>query len=605
MPIETDAWGLDVVVSGSQKGMSTPPGLSFASVSPAAWERSRETGDAALLLRLEAHARRPERRRQPVHARDRDRQRARRRARPACSTEGLEAIWERTRGARPGASARACSASGLELYSPDDASCSLVTAVARARGRRRRRAAARGARGGLHHRGRPRPDGRQGAALRAPRRDRRGCPQRRASTRCWPRCRDEPAALRRRRADRRDRAGAAARGLRRRRARARRRSARGADGRGRAGRALGHARRRRPDRRRAEAARDRPRRRRRRQRRRGRRHRARASSSATPRRRTSSRPPSTRSRCCSHWRATSAPPSARCATAPGSASASPASSSPTRRSRCSASAASAGWSPRARARSGMRTVAYDPYVTAERIAELGAEQAESIEAALAVADVVSLHLPVTPATRGLIDSAAPGAAAPGRAARQRRARCARRRGGARRGAALGPARGRRAGRLRAGAAAGRLAAARRAQPPAHAAPGGLDGRGAGPRRRRRRRAGRGGARRAPVAHALNLPFVPEDERRVLEPFLPVAERLGRLAMALARGPRHAHRDRDRRTAGQHGLAPAHLGRAARRVRLRRTTASTTSTRSRSPPSWASRWPSSTARARPTTRTCSP
>ena len=40
----------------------------------------------------------------------------------------------------------------------------------------------------------------------------------------------------------------------------------------------------------------------------------------------------------------------------------------------------------------------------------------------------------------------------------------------------------------------------------------------------------------PVAHALNLPFVPEDERRALEPFLPVAERLGRLAMALAEGP---------------------------------------------------------------------
>ena len=34
VPLETDAWGLDVVVSGTQKGMSTPPGLSFASVSP-------------------------------------------------------------------------------------------------------------------------------------------------------------------------------------------------------------------------------------------------------------------------------------------------------------------------------------------------------------------------------------------------------------------------------------------------------------------------------------------------------------------------------------------------------------------------------------------
>ena len=55
---------------------------------------------------------------------------------------------------------------------------------------------------------------------------------------------------------------------------------------------------------------------------------------------------------------------------------------------------------------GMHTVAYDPFVTAERIAELGAEQAETIEAALEQADVVSLHLPVTPETRGLIDSTA-------------------------------------------------------------------------------------------------------------------------------------------------------------------------------------------------------
>ena len=40
MPVETDAWGLDVVVSGSQKALMTPPGLSLATVSPAAWERS-------------------------------------------------------------------------------------------------------------------------------------------------------------------------------------------------------------------------------------------------------------------------------------------------------------------------------------------------------------------------------------------------------------------------------------------------------------------------------------------------------------------------------------------------------------------------------------
>ncbi len=33
-----DAWGLDVVVSGSQKALMLPPGLSFAAVSDKAWK---------------------------------------------------------------------------------------------------------------------------------------------------------------------------------------------------------------------------------------------------------------------------------------------------------------------------------------------------------------------------------------------------------------------------------------------------------------------------------------------------------------------------------------------------------------------------------------
>ena len=35
VPLETDAWGLDVVVAGSQKALMTPPGLSLSTVSPA------------------------------------------------------------------------------------------------------------------------------------------------------------------------------------------------------------------------------------------------------------------------------------------------------------------------------------------------------------------------------------------------------------------------------------------------------------------------------------------------------------------------------------------------------------------------------------------
>ncbi|MDI3298580.1 MAG: alanine--glyoxylate aminotransferase family protein [Bacillota bacterium] len=40
-PLEADAWGADVVLGGSQKALSAPPGLAFLSVSPAAWERMR------------------------------------------------------------------------------------------------------------------------------------------------------------------------------------------------------------------------------------------------------------------------------------------------------------------------------------------------------------------------------------------------------------------------------------------------------------------------------------------------------------------------------------------------------------------------------------
>src|SRR3989338_3285581 len=36
-PLETEQWGVDVVVSGSQKALMLPPGLAFITVSPKAW----------------------------------------------------------------------------------------------------------------------------------------------------------------------------------------------------------------------------------------------------------------------------------------------------------------------------------------------------------------------------------------------------------------------------------------------------------------------------------------------------------------------------------------------------------------------------------------
>jgi len=40
--LRTDAWGVDVVVAGSQKGLMLPPGLSFLSISPKAWKLVNE-----------------------------------------------------------------------------------------------------------------------------------------------------------------------------------------------------------------------------------------------------------------------------------------------------------------------------------------------------------------------------------------------------------------------------------------------------------------------------------------------------------------------------------------------------------------------------------
>ncbi len=43
MPLETAAWGLDVVIVGSQKALALPPGLSFLALSERAWARAEST----------------------------------------------------------------------------------------------------------------------------------------------------------------------------------------------------------------------------------------------------------------------------------------------------------------------------------------------------------------------------------------------------------------------------------------------------------------------------------------------------------------------------------------------------------------------------------
>jgi aspartate aminotransferase-like enzyme len=128
-PLETDAWGLDVVVTGSQKALMLPPGLAFTVASERALERSRRATSPRFYFdwqrTLDAQRKGPQSAFTPAislvlgleAALDR------------IEAVGLEALWERTRAMGSGLRA-AAGALGLELFSPDHPDCGLVTALA-------------------------------------------------------------------------------------------------------------------------------------------------------------------------------------------------------------------------------------------------------------------------------------------------------------------------------------------------------------------------------------------------------------------------------------------------------------------------------------------
>jgi aspartate aminotransferase-like enzyme len=55
VPFDTDGWGLDVVVTGSQKSWMVPPGLSMIAVSPRAWAAAERATMPRFYLDLKAH----------------------------------------------------------------------------------------------------------------------------------------------------------------------------------------------------------------------------------------------------------------------------------------------------------------------------------------------------------------------------------------------------------------------------------------------------------------------------------------------------------------------------------------------------------------------
>jgi len=127
VPVETDAWELDVVVSGSQKALMCPPGLGFVSVSPAALDAASRATAARYVLDWERTRKAQAKLDAPFT--------------PAVSLvrgldvalgllldEGLETAFERH--ARLGRACReGAKAMGLELFSPDDDRSAVVTAI--------------------------------------------------------------------------------------------------------------------------------------------------------------------------------------------------------------------------------------------------------------------------------------------------------------------------------------------------------------------------------------------------------------------------------------------------------------------------------------------
>ena len=180
----------------------------------------------------------------------------------------------------------------------------------------------------------------------------------------------------------------------------------------------------------------------------------------------------------------------------------------------------------------MHVVAYDPFVGDERFRELGVERAATLDDVLAAADFLTLHSPLTDETRGMIDRETIAKMRDGaRLVNAARGASSTRRRWSRRSApASWPA-----PRSTSSRGALQRPAARARQGRRHAAPRRVDRRGAGSGRRDHRRAGRGGARRRSRHERRQHPVVDKADLEVLGPFIPLAARLGRLAVELAGG----------------------------------------------------------------------
>ena len=129
MPCETDAWGVDLVLAGSQKGFMIPPGLGFVCLSPAAVEKTKTAKNPRYYFSYDKALKKLTEEKMPdtpftpaislvIQVR---------KALELIKQEGMEKVWQRHAGLAK-ATRLGVQALGLKLFAPD-APSSAITSV--------------------------------------------------------------------------------------------------------------------------------------------------------------------------------------------------------------------------------------------------------------------------------------------------------------------------------------------------------------------------------------------------------------------------------------------------------------------------------------------
>ena len=67
--LRMDAWGIDVMIGGSQKGVMLPPGLAFVGISEKAWKFSEKSKCPRFYFNFKKSVKISQRTRQTLHLR--------------------------------------------------------------------------------------------------------------------------------------------------------------------------------------------------------------------------------------------------------------------------------------------------------------------------------------------------------------------------------------------------------------------------------------------------------------------------------------------------------------------------------------------------------